>query len=68
MTLQSEHEVNNTRAKLKLLEESYDELRNEPGDDEVRDASMESLMRLINQFTEEIARYEARRPVRRESA
>lgn len=64
MTLQSEREVDNTRAKLRLLEESYAELGNESGGDaELREASMESLMRLINQFKEEIARYEAHRPM-----
>ena len=69
MRLQSEREVNNTRAKLHLLEESYDELRNETGgDEELREASMESLMRLINQLKEEIARYEAHQPSSREAA
>jgi len=64
--LQSEREVNNTWAKLRLLEESYEELRNESGDDEeLREASMESLMRLINQFKEEIARYEVSHAVPR---
>jgi hypothetical protein len=62
--------VNNTRAKLHILEESYEELLNETGgdDDELRAASMESLMRLINQFKEEIARYEAHQPARRAAA
>jgi len=60
MRLQSEREVDYTRAKLQLLEESYAELGSESGgDEELREASMESLMRLINQFKEEIARYEA---------
>ncbi len=60
MRLQSEREVMNTRAKLRLLEESYEELRNEAGDDErLRTVSMESLKRLINQFKEEIAWFEA---------
>jgi len=64
MKLKSQSEVDNTRAKLQLLEESYDKLRNEKGgDEELREASMESLMRLINQFKEEIARYETRQPV-----
>lgn len=69
MRLQNETEVNNTREKLRLLEESYDELRVETdGDVELRQASMASLMRLINQFKEEIARYEAHRPTPREIA
>ncbi len=40
--------------------------RNETGgDEELREASMESLMRLINQLKKEIARYEAHHAVRR---
>jgi hypothetical protein len=66
MRLQSEREVSNTRAKLQLIEESYEELRNETGgDEELREASMESLLRLINQMKEEIASYEAHHAVRR---
>ena len=69
MRLQSEREVKNTRAKLQLLEESYEELRNETGDDEeLREASMASIMRFINQLKEEIARYEAHQPVRHEAS
>lgn len=65
MRLQSERELQNTRAKLESLEASYEALRIETGgDEELREASMESLMRLINQFREEIARYEARQPAR----
>jgi flagellar biosynthesis chaperone FliJ len=65
VTLQSERELVNTRDKLRLLEESYEELRNETGgDEELREASMESLKRFINQLKEEIARYEARQPAR----
>ncbi len=48
-----------TREKLRLLEESYEEVRQETGgDEELRDAEMESLKRFINQLKEEIARYE----------
>lgn len=66
MTLRSERELANTRRKLRLLEESYQETRNDPDEDEhIRDVTMESLRRLINQFKEEIARYEAHQPARR---
>ena len=66
MTLQNERELANTRDKLRLLEESYEELRNETGgDEELREMTMESLKRLINQLKEEIARYEAHQPVQR---
>ena len=64
--LQSESEAANTRTKLQLLEESYEDLRSETGgDEELREASMESLMHLINQFKEEIARFEAHQPAQR---
>ena len=64
--LRNEREVANTRQKLRMLEESHEEARQETdGDEELREAEMESLQRLINQFKEEIARYEARQPVRR---
>jgi flagellar biosynthesis chaperone FliJ len=63
--LRNDRELKNTRAKLRLLEESYEELSKETGDDELRAASMESLKRLINQFKEEIARYEVHQPARR---
>ena len=59
--LQNERELSNTREKLRLLEESYEEASNEMGDDtELRDAELESLKRFINQLKEEIARYESR--------
>ena len=64
--LRNERELANTREKLRLLEESYAELAHETGgDEELRDASMQSLKRFINQFKEEIARYEAHQPVQR---
>lgn len=66
MNLTSEREVANTRAKLARLEARYETLRNEKGGDEhVRELTMHSLKRLINQFKEEIARYEAHQPARR---
>jgi len=69
MTLGSERELANTRRKLRLLEESYEEARNDAeGGEHVRELELESLRRLINQLKEEIARYEARQPSRREAA
>lgn len=66
MSLKSEREVANARAKLCRLEERYEILRQEAdSDDRVRELTMESLRRLINQFKEEIARYEAHQPARR---
>jgi hypothetical protein len=65
--LSSDSELANTRDKLRLLEEQYEGLRNTTSDDDepVRRASRHSLKRLINEFKEEIARYEAHQPARR---
>ncbi len=63
--LKNEREVQNTRRKLERLEALYGAHEIETGgDEELREASMESLKRYINQFKEEIARYEARHVVR----
>jgi uncharacterized small protein (DUF1192 family) len=48
------------------LEARYQALSVEKGgDEELREFSMDSLKRTINQLKEEIARFEARSPVRR---
>ena len=66
MNLQNQTQVENTRAKLTRLERRYESLRNEASDDkELREATLKSLMRYINQFKEEIARYEAHQAIRR---
>jgi flagellar biosynthesis chaperone FliJ len=63
--LQNDRQLANTREKLRLLEESYEEVRQEiGGDEDLREAEMQSLKRFINQFKEEIARYQAHQPVR----
>ena len=60
MSLQSHRELEATREKLRLLEERYEANKREPGGDEhVRELSMRSLKRLINQLKEEIARFES---------
>ena len=65
MNLANDVELANTRAKLAELEARYDELRNETAEDEhIRQVTMRSLKRYINQFKEEIARYEANQAVR----
>lgn len=66
MTLQNDSELANTREKLIELEHRYQALRSgaEP-DARLRDMSMQSLKRLVNQLKEEIARYEAHHAVRR---
>ena len=66
MTLASDREVANTKRKLQLLEQSYEEARTDTSEDpHVREITLESLMRLINQLKEEIARYEVRHTARR---
>ena len=61
MELKSQREVINTRAKLADLEAHYETLRSErDGNQRLRELSMRSLKKLINQFKGEIARYEAR--------
>jgi hypothetical protein len=66
MSLNNDIELANTRAKLLRLERRYEELRNDTSEDEhVRELTMRSLKGTINQFKEEIARYEAHQPARR---
>ncbi|GMU24457.1 MAG: hypothetical protein AMXMBFR13_45310 [Phycisphaerae bacterium] len=65
MSPQTEREVAQTRQKLEKLESDYRTLSSEASEDEeLREMTLESLQRLINQLKEEIARYEARHAVR----
>jgi hypothetical protein len=60
MTLRNRRELENTRAKLRLLEDRYEASKSEhDGDEHVRELSRISIKRLINQLKEEIARFEA---------
>ena len=60
MRLLSDVELANTRRKLDELEALYAAREGETGgDEELRDMTMQSLMRLINQLKEEITRSEA---------
>ena len=66
MSLKNQRELTNTQMKLAHLEARYKSLSSESGgDEELRDMTLESLRRTINQFKEEIARYEAHQPARR---
>lgn len=57
--IQDIRELENTREKLRILEEEYEEACREPCDDEeVREAELQSLKQLINEFKEEIIRFE----------
>jgi len=61
MNLQSDRELEVTREKLRMLEEQYEATRNEPhGDEHLRELTLESLKKLINQLKEQIVRYESR--------
>ena len=65
MSLQSHTELEATRAKLRLLEERYEANKCEQSaGDHVRELSMRSLKRLINQLKEEIARFKSRSSIR----
>ena len=60
MTLQSKAQLENTRAKLKLLEARLSELEREPAANaRTRELTRQSLKKLINQLKEEIVRFEA---------
>ena len=61
MSLQSHRELEATREKLRLLEERYEASKCEQsGGQHVRELSVRSLKRLINQLKEEIARFKSR--------
>ena len=65
MSLHGHRELEATREKLRLLEARYEANRREHGGDEhVRELSMRSLKKLINQLKEEIARFESRSSAR----
>jgi len=61
MNLRNEHEVAVTREKLRSLEARYDSIRQAPAADaHVRELTLRSLMRMINQMKEEIIRFESK--------
>ena len=69
MSLRNEQERINTQTKLARLAKRHEALRSETGgDEELREITMESLKRTINQLQEEIARYEAHHGVAGEAA
>jgi hypothetical protein len=60
MMIQSQEELKNTRKKLRELEELYELVKTKPTENaHVRDLSLQSLKKLMNQFVEEIVRYES---------
>jgi hypothetical protein len=60
MTIENRRQWENTRAKLHELEELVERKRGEPGDAHVRELTLRSLKQQMNQFKEEMARFEAR--------
>jgi hypothetical protein len=57
--LKNETELKNTREKLRMLEEQYAAAQvRTPGNEHVRQLTLHSLKKLINQLTEEIVRFE----------
>jgi hypothetical protein len=66
MSLRDGNELANTREKLREFEERYEELRGDLSEDpHVRDLTLRSLKRLINQLKEEITLFEVHQPARR---
>jgi hypothetical protein len=64
MKLRDDAELANTRAKLREVEQWYEELSAKQGEDErVKQLTLRSYRRVINQLKEEIARYQACSPV-----
>jgi hypothetical protein len=60
MSIQDDHELAVTRKKLRLLEERVASLKQRPTDNaHVRELTVRSLMSMVNQLREEIARYTA---------
>lgn len=61
MELKDELELEVTRSKLKILEERFAASRLEPSQNpQLKQLSLRSLKRMINQLTEEIVRFESR--------
>ena len=64
MSIQSDHQLSVTRAKLALLEERMALLQSEPVVDAQTRRMRRSLQRLINQLKEEIARFQSQATTR----
>jgi len=60
MSIESHRQCENTRAKLLDLERLYEKKQQESGNEYIRDLTLRSLQKRINQFKEQIARFEAR--------
>jgi hypothetical protein len=61
MNIENQLQLQNTQAKLKELEQLYAATHDRaPSSEHVRELTLRSLKKRINQFREEIARFEAR--------
>jgi hypothetical protein len=61
MNLQSSQEVEVTRRKLRILEEQYEAIRSKSASNEyARELTLRSIRQTINQFKEDIVRFESR--------
>ena len=60
MSIENQRQWENTREKLQELEQLYQRKQEEPIDEHIRELTLRSLKKRINQFKEEIARYEVR--------
>lgn len=59
MSIENRRQLENTRRKLQMMEELYEKKRKEPADNAlVRELTLRSLKKRINQFKEEITRFE----------
>ena len=60
MTLESYRELELTRETLRSLDEHYEEVRRKPTDNEHwRQLTLRSLRQFMNQFKEEVTRFES---------
>jgi hypothetical protein len=61
MSIENRRQLENTQAKLQELEQLYAKTeRATPADEHVRGLTLRSLKKRINQFKEEITRFESR--------
>ncbi len=61
MSIENRRQLENTRAKLQELEDLYKKAEQAPStNDQIRELTLRSLKKRMNQFQEEIARFEAR--------
>ncbi len=59
MKLENWRQVDNTRKKLRLLQEQYEKIQQTPADDQrLRDLTLQSMKTFMNQLQEEIMVFE----------